>query len=118
MPSLRRCMPGWRGLRGDAERRARRYSGEHAGEGSASCRNARRRICRSCSSLSAPGALDRTQKPLEFGDHEGIAMKWKLLTAIAATALACNALAADKIRVGFISTLSGPSAALGVDIRD
>ena len=45
-------------------------------------------------------------------------MKWKLLTAIAATALACNAFAADKIRVGFISTLSGPSAALGVDIRD
>jgi branched-chain amino acid transport system substrate-binding protein len=49
---------------------------------------------------------------------EGIAMKWKLLTAIAAAALACNTFAADKIRVGFISTLSGPSAALGVDIRD
>jgi branched-chain amino acid transport system substrate-binding protein len=27
-------------------------------------------------------------------------------------------LAADKVKVGFISTLSGPSAALGVDIRD
>ncbi len=26
--------------------------------------------------------------------------------------------AADSIKVGFISTLSGPSAALGVDIRD
>ena len=26
--------------------------------------------------------------------------------------------AADRIKVGFISTLSGPSAALGVDIRD
>ena len=26
--------------------------------------------------------------------------------------------AADKVKVGFISTLSGPSAALGVDIRD
>ena len=29
-----------------------------------------------------------------------------------------QALAADKVRVGFVSTLSGPSAALGVDIRD
>ena len=28
------------------------------------------------------------------------------------------ALAADKVKVGFVSTLSGPSAALGVDIRD
>ena len=44
-------------------------------------------------------------------------MKAKLV-AIAAAALAFNAIAADKIRVGFISTLSGPSAALGVDIRD
>jgi branched-chain amino acid transport system substrate-binding protein len=44
-------------------------------------------------------------------------MKAKLF-AIAAAALAFNAIAADKIRVGFISTLSGPSAALGVDIRD
>ena len=26
--------------------------------------------------------------------------------------------AADKVKVGFVSTLSGPSAALGVDIRD
>jgi branched-chain amino acid transport system substrate-binding protein len=28
------------------------------------------------------------------------------------------ALAADKVKVGFVSTLSGPSSALGVDIRD
>ncbi|MGA1318703.1 MAG: ABC transporter substrate-binding protein, partial [Rubrivivax sp.] len=28
------------------------------------------------------------------------------------------AYAADKVKVGFVSTLSGPSAALGVDIRD
>ena len=28
------------------------------------------------------------------------------------------AVAADKVKVGFVSTLSGPSAALGVDIRD
>jgi len=38
------------------------------------------------------------------------------------TALLCACLnpaaAADKIRIGFISTLSGPAAALGVDIRD
>jgi branched-chain amino acid transport system substrate-binding protein len=38
--------------------------------------------------------------------------------ALAAAALATSAVAADKIRIGFISTLSGPSAALGVDIRD
>src|SRR5688572_6828084 len=41
---------------------------------------------------------------------------------LAATALflACLAPAgaADKIKIGFLSTLSGPSAALGVDIRD
>src|SRR5438105_7691746 len=33
-------------------------------------------------------------------------------------ALASGVQAADKVKVGFISTLSGPSAALGVDIRD
>ncbi len=26
--------------------------------------------------------------------------------------------AADKVKVGFVSTLSGPSSALGIDIRD
>src|SRR4051812_1242169 len=41
----------------------------------------------------------------------------KTLFAIAC-ALALNAQAADKVEVGFISTLSGPSAALGSDIRD
>jgi branched-chain amino acid transport system substrate-binding protein len=39
-----------------------------------------------------------------------------------AAVLACahlpGAQAADKLKIGFISTLSGPSAALGVDIRD
>jgi branched-chain amino acid transport system substrate-binding protein len=45
-------------------------------------------------------------------------MKVKLLAAIAAAAFASSGMAADKIRIGFISTLSGPSAALGVDIRD
>src|SRR5688572_2902221 len=45
----------------------------------------------------------------------------KLLAGIAAAALASLPLAgeaADRIKVGFISTLSGPSAALGIDIRD
>ncbi|MBI3374849.1 MAG: ABC transporter substrate-binding protein [Betaproteobacteria bacterium] len=46
-------------------------------------------------------------------------MKTSLLAAIvAALSLAGTANAADKIKVGFVSTLSGPSAALGVDIRD
>ena len=41
-----------------------------------------------------------------------------LLAAVAALALATTADAADKVKVGFMSTLSGPGAALGVDIRD
>jgi len=41
----------------------------------------------------------------------------KTLFALAC-ALALNVQAADKIKVGFISTLSGPSGALGIDIRD
>ena len=45
------------------------------------------------------------------------------LTALAAAlllppVLAGSAHAADKIKVGFVSTLSGPGAGLGVDIRD
>jgi len=35
-----------------------------------------------------------------------------------ALAMVAPAGAADKVKVGFVSTLSGPSAALGVDIRD
>jgi len=45
-------------------------------------------------------------------------MKFKFITLAAALALAPAAQAADKVKVGFISTLSGPSAGLGVDIRD
>jgi branched-chain amino acid transport system substrate-binding protein len=41
---------------------------------------------------------------------------------VMAAALACAGMlpaqAADKLKIGFLSTLSGPSAALGVDIRD
>jgi branched-chain amino acid transport system substrate-binding protein len=40
------------------------------------------------------------------------------LAAAAATVLATSVQAADKLKIGFVSTLSGPSAALGVDIRD
>jgi branched-chain amino acid transport system substrate-binding protein len=45
-------------------------------------------------------------------------MKIQSIAAAAACALALNAGAADKVKIGFISTLSGPSAAIGVDIRD
>jgi branched-chain amino acid transport system substrate-binding protein len=43
-----------------------------------------------------------------------------LATALLAAGLLAGATAqaADKVKVGFVSTLSGPSAALGVDIRD
>ena len=40
------------------------------------------------------------------------------IVAFAVALLCASASAADKIRIGFVSTLSGPSAALGVDIRD
>ena len=43
----------------------------------------------------------------------------KRIAAAAVLALAAaGAGAADKVKVGFVSTLSGPSSALGVDIRD
>jgi branched-chain amino acid transport system substrate-binding protein len=38
--------------------------------------------------------------------------------ALAIGLIAAPALAQDKVKVGFVSTLSGPSAALGTDIRD
>jgi branched-chain amino acid transport system substrate-binding protein len=41
-----------------------------------------------------------------------------LAAGFAFTMLAASAGAADKVKIGFVSTLSGPSAALGVDIRD
>ena len=40
------------------------------------------------------------------------------LTTAALLCLAGSALAADKVKVGMLSTLSGPGAGLGVDIRD
>jgi branched-chain amino acid transport system substrate-binding protein len=49
-------------------------------------------------------------------------MRFGLPSGIVAAALAAllpsDGQAADRIKIGFISTLSGPSAALGVDIRD
>jgi branched-chain amino acid transport system substrate-binding protein len=41
-----------------------------------------------------------------------------LLLGLALIAAAATSIAADKVKIGFVSTLSGPSAALGVDIRD
>ena len=43
---------------------------------------------------------------------------WAAAAALAAAVVAAPAQAADKVKIGFVSTLSGPSAALGVDIRD
>jgi branched-chain amino acid transport system substrate-binding protein len=40
------------------------------------------------------------------------------LTTVVLAVAAPAASAADKVKVGFVSTLSGPSAALGLDIRD
>ncbi|MDP2819297.1 MAG: ABC transporter substrate-binding protein [Polaromonas sp.] len=42
----------------------------------------------------------------------------KIFSGLALVALGATALAADKVKVGFVSTLSGPSSALGIDIRD
>ncbi len=45
-------------------------------------------------------------------------MTKRLLCLAAALALALSAHAADKVKIGFISTLSGPNAAIGTDIQD
>src|SRR2546422_118686 len=45
-------------------------------------------------------------------------MRSKLIAVGIALVFVVSAEAANKVKVGFISTLSGPSAALGVDIRD
>src|SRR5882672_863740 len=42
----------------------------------------------------------------------------RCIIAAAALAAALGAHAADKVKVGFISTLSGPNASIGSDIRD
>ena len=45
-------------------------------------------------------------------------MKKQFVVVVLACALSAGAQAASKVKIGFVSTLSGPSAALGVDIRD
>ena len=45
-------------------------------------------------------------------------MKKKLLCLALAGAMSMAAQAADKVKVGFVSTLSGPGGILGVAIRD
>lgn len=46
--------------------------------------------------------------------------RWLGCAAAAAVAASLSgaSLAADKVKIGFVSTLSGPSSALGIDIRD
>lgn len=45
-------------------------------------------------------------------------LRSSLCAALAATLLAAPALAADNVKIGLLSTLSGPGAGLGIDIRD
>ena len=45
-------------------------------------------------------------------------MLHKFVATLVCAAMPMGIQAADRIKIGFISTLSGPSAALGVDIRD
>jgi branched-chain amino acid transport system substrate-binding protein len=42
----------------------------------------------------------------------------KAMLAIGALAFALSVQAAERLKIGFISTLSGPNAAIGIDIRD
>jgi branched-chain amino acid transport system substrate-binding protein len=42
----------------------------------------------------------------------------RMFTLVLAALFALHSQAADKVKVGFISTLSGPNAAIGTDIRD
>jgi branched-chain amino acid transport system substrate-binding protein len=41
-----------------------------------------------------------------------------IIVASSVALVASHAAAADKVKIGFVSTLSGPSSALGIDIRD
>jgi branched-chain amino acid transport system substrate-binding protein len=45
-------------------------------------------------------------------------MKARLAAAAVAAAFACSSFAADRIKIGFVTTLSGPNGAIGVEIRD
>lgn len=45
-------------------------------------------------------------------------MRTTIVAALAAAATATSAQAADELKIGFLSTLSGPASALGIEIRD
>jgi branched-chain amino acid transport system substrate-binding protein len=45
-------------------------------------------------------------------------MKMKSAALVAAAALAFNAQAASELKIGFLSTLSGPASAIGIEVRD
>src|SRR5262245_16643875 len=49
---------------------------------------------------------------------EGEGMRKAFIAGVAMALAAGTALAAQEVQVGFLSTLSGPSAAIGLDIRD
>lgn len=50
--------------------------------------------------------------------HNALKKTFLGLALIALASAGFSTFAADKVKVGFVSTLSGPSSALGVDIRD
>ena len=45
-------------------------------------------------------------------------MRKAFVTGLAAVLVAGTAVAAQEVKIGFLSTLSGPSAAIAIDIRD
>ena len=50
--------------------------------------------------------------------HTALKKTFLGLALIALASMSFSGFAADKVKIGFVSTLSGPSSALGVDIRD
>jgi branched-chain amino acid transport system substrate-binding protein len=50
--------------------------------------------------------------------HTALKKTFLGLALIALASVGFSTFAADKVKIGFVSTLSGPSSALGVDIRD
>ena len=50
--------------------------------------------------------------------HTALKKTFLGLALIALASVGVSTFAADKVKIGFVSTLSGPSSALGVDIRD
>ena len=50
--------------------------------------------------------------------HPTPMLRTLLATALAVTALAATAQSSEPVKIGLLSTLSGPGAGLGIDIRD